>query len=214
MMVHLLKASRMIEKITDTFGKAASYLIYLLMFVIIYEVVARRLFTPTLWAFDVTYMIFGAHFMLVTAFALKYKAHVRTDIIYRGLSVRVQGILDSILYFVIFLPGIGAFFWVSYNYFLDSWLIRESTVMSPWSAPIYPLKFCLFLGVGMLLLQGIAELIKAIHAAKYNKWPEESPLMPVVPLAEGESNLIDVQVNNQENSQECSRAGSKKDGEA
>ena len=173
-MTYLLKTSQTIEKITDFIGKSASWLALPLVFVLCYEVIIRRIGSPTIWAFDMSYMIYGAHFMLVTAFALKYKAHVRTDIIYRRVSARLQGIVDSILYFVIFLPGVVLLFWASWGYFLSSWRIQESAITSPWMPAIWPLKFIMFFSIGLLLLQGISELIKAFYAAKYNKWPEYS----------------------------------------
>ena len=175
-MAYLLKVSQIIERITDFFGKAASWLVIPLMFVLCYEVIIRRIGSPTIWAFDMSYMLYGAHFMLVTAFALKYKAHVRTDILYRRVSARIQGIVDSILYFVIFLPGISILFWVSWNFFHRSWVLQENAVTSPWMPPLWPLKFIMFFAIGLLLIQGIAELIKAVHAAKYNKWPEDEKL--------------------------------------
>lgn len=173
-MAHLLKISQIIERITDFFGKAASWLAIPLMFVLCYEVIIRRVGSPTIWAFDMSYMLYGAHFMLVTAFALKYKAHVRTDILYRRVSVKIQGIVDAILYFIIFLPGIGILFWVSWGYFQRSWIIQENAVTSPWMPPLWPLKFIMFFAIGLLLIQGISELIRAVHAAKYGKWPENN----------------------------------------
>jgi TRAP-type mannitol/chloroaromatic compound transport system permease small subunit len=205
-----MKLSDFIEKTTDFFGKTASWLAIPLMFVLCYEVIIRRLVSPTIWAFDISYMLYGAHFMLVTAFALKYKAHVRTDILYRRVSARIQGILDSFLYFVIFLPGIGLLFWVSYSYFLRSWTITERAMTSPWMPPIWPLKMIMFISIGLLLLQGISELIRAMYAARYNKWPEEQVLIAVdVPIEEEIKQEISQedsqevsQEDNQENSQE------------
>ena len=54
--------------------------------------------------------------------------------------------------------------------------MQENAVTSPWMPPLWPLKFMMFFAIGLLLIQGIAELIKAIHAAKYNKWPEDEKL--------------------------------------
>lgn len=108
--------------------------------------------------------------MLVAAYALYRGKHIRTDFFYRLWKPRQQGLVDTIFYLFLFLPGMSLFLWVSLNYAYDSFLFRERYVISPWMPPIYPLKISLAVGAGLLLLQGISELLKSLHAALRGRW--------------------------------------------
>lgn len=172
-MAYLLKVSQTIDRITDFLGKTFSWLAIPLMLVLFWEVFIRKIVAPTNWAYDLSYMLYGAHFMLVTGFALKYKAHVRTDVLYRRWSAKWQGIVDAVLYFMIFLPGVSVLMWASWQYFYKSWEFKERYMSSPFMPPIYPLKFIMFFAIALLLIQGISELLKSFYAAKYGKWPDD-----------------------------------------
>ena len=53
--------------------------------------IARYLFNaPTIWSFDVTYMLYGAIFMLGAAYALHKGAHIRTDFFFEQLVDRAR----------------------------------------------------------------------------------------------------------------------------
>src|SRR3546814_3895200 len=83
-------------------------------------VLSRYFFSsPTLWAFDTTYMIYGAHFMLVAAFALARHDHIRTDFVYWTAPVRWQAALDAALYLLFFIPALTIFLWVTTAYAVD-----------------------------------------------------------------------------------------------
>jgi TRAP-type mannitol/chloroaromatic compound transport system permease small subunit len=63
----------------------------------VFEVISRYFFrAPTIWAYDISYMLYSAIFMLGAAHTLRRGEHVRTDFLCRILSVRGQGIVDSI----------------------------------------------------------------------------------------------------------------------
>lgn len=96
---------RVIDAITDWGGKAISWLIVPLVGALVYEVFARYFFhAPTVWAYDVTYMIYGSMYMLGAAYTLLKGGHIRTDILYRLFSPRWQGIVDASLYILFFFP--------------------------------------------------------------------------------------------------------------
>ena len=87
----------------DTFslwvGRAVAWLTVPLMFGIVYEVFARYWFTaPTVWAYDISRMLYGAMFILGAAYALSKGVHIRADFIYRRWSVQTQGRIDTALY--------------------------------------------------------------------------------------------------------------------
>src|SRR5881394_4174198 len=103
----LIKMVRVIDRFTDTTGTWIAWLNLPLVLVVAWEVIARYAFNaPTIWSFDVTYMLYSAIFMLGCAYALHKGAHIRTDFYYEKWSDRTRGVVDSISYIVFFFPSI------------------------------------------------------------------------------------------------------------
>ncbi len=163
---NLIKACKVIDTISIWSGKAVSLLIFPMVFSLVYEVVARYFFNaPTIWANDVATMLYGAFYMIGSAYALQRQQHIRTDFIYEKWSTRTKGIVDSILYIFLFFPGMGIFLWIGWGYAAKSVNLHECIVSSPWMPYIWPLKLCIPLATLLLLLQGVSELIKSLYAA-------------------------------------------------
>jgi TRAP-type mannitol/chloroaromatic compound transport system permease small subunit len=163
---------RTIDAISDWSGRLVAWLTIPLMACLGFEVVSRYVFNkPTIWAFDITYMLYGAHFMLAAAFTLLKQGHIRTDFLYRTWSATWQGRVDATLYLVLYLPALVLFLWASLDFAYDSWVQLEKSFLSPWLPPIYPLKTVLPLTAVLLILQGISEFLKSLHAARHGEWP-------------------------------------------
>ena len=160
-----------IERVSKWSGLSASWLVIPLVVVVVYEVIARKFFTPTTWAFDLAYILYGTHFMILAAYCLLKGKHVRTDIFYGRWSPRTQGLVDSILYIFLFLPGMCLFFWLSWDFFYESLLVWERSTFSPWRPIIWPFKLVIPVAVALLILQGIAELLKSIRRARGKEVP-------------------------------------------
>jgi TRAP-type mannitol/chloroaromatic compound transport system permease small subunit len=163
-----------IDAFTDVIGKLIAFLVVLLTLALCFEALSRYLFgAPTIWAYDVTYILSGTLFMLGASYALLWGAHIRTDMIYRGLSPRRQGMLDAALYLVFFFPGMFFFLLAGYEYAFRSWLGNEQAAVSPWRPIIWPFKGILPLTAILLMIQGVSELLKSIYAAVEGVWPAE-----------------------------------------
>ena len=88
----MIQLVRAIDKFTDTTGMWIAWLNIPLVLAVAYEVIARYFFhAPTIWSFDVTYMLYGTIFMLGAAFALHKGAHIRTDFFYENWTRAHQG---------------------------------------------------------------------------------------------------------------------------
>lgn len=163
---------RTLDRISIWSGKAFAWLIIPMVLALVYEVGARYWFNaPTLWAYDMTYMLYGSHFMLGAAYTLAMQGHIRTDFFYRLWSVRWQGTVDSLLYIFFFFPALGLWFWAGYDYAAISWERGEVAISSPWKPILYPFKTVMPVTTVLLMLQGIAELAKCLYAARYGVWP-------------------------------------------
>ncbi len=166
------RALRVLDGISLWTGRVVAWLVLPLMAILVYEVVSRKLFfRPTMWASDASYMIYGALFMLGAAYTLQRGGHIRTDFFYRLWSPRAQGLVDALLYLLFFFPGLALFLWAGWGFAWTSWLQDERAVTSAWRAPIYLLKLVIPVSAALLLLQGVAELLRSVHAAVRGRWP-------------------------------------------
>lgn len=157
------KLVQAIDAFNEWFGRWVALLILPLIYVVLHEVIARKIFNaPTTWAFEVTVYLYGAHFMLGMAYTLLYDRHVRIDIIVLQLPQRAQLWLRVITFLLIFVPFVGALSWAAVNYALESWQQWEHS-WSAWKPPLYPYKTVMPVALILLLLQGVANFIKDIR---------------------------------------------------
>ena len=161
----------MLTHVIDTFtvwtGKGIAWMILPMIASLVYEVVARYFFNaPTIWAGDLSTILYGAFFMLGSAYTLQRQQHIRTDFLYENWSTRTKGVVDSILYITCYFPGLGIFMWIPWGYAWKSTMLHERIITSPWMPQIWPLKLCIPLAIALLLIQGISELTKSLYTAK------------------------------------------------
>jgi TRAP-type mannitol/chloroaromatic compound transport system permease small subunit len=162
----LIKTVRVIDKFTDTTGTWVAWLCIPLVAAVAYEVFARYAFNaPTIWSFDVTYMLYGTIFMLGAAYALHKGAHIRTDFFFETWSIRTRGIIDSMAYLGLFFPSLIVFLIVSADEGWYALLINETSEQTPWRPILWPYKMVVPLTCLLLMIQGVSEVIKSLHAA-------------------------------------------------
>ena len=155
----------------DTFslwvGRAVAWLSVPLMFGIVYEVFARYWFTaPTVWAYDISRMLYGATFTLGAAYALSKGVHIRSDFLYRRWSVRTQGRVDTALYLICYFPSMLIFLWVASEWAWLSVSRSERGTDTAWMPLLGPVKSALPIGIIFLIIQGISETLKSAYAAR------------------------------------------------
>jgi TRAP-type mannitol/chloroaromatic compound transport system permease small subunit len=161
-----------IDHISIWSGKLFAWAAVLLTGVVCYEVFMRyAIGAPSGWAYDMGYILYGALFIMAGAYALATQSHVRADVLYRLLPVRVQGGIDLVLYLVFFLPAVAALMYAGYHFAEMSWRIGERSPYSPVGPPLYHFKALIPISGFFLALQGIAELIRSAIALGTGKWP-------------------------------------------
>jgi len=157
-----------ISKINRLTGQICSFLIYPLIFVVMFEVIARYVFRhPTMWAHDTGTMIFGAYIVLAGGYTLLYKGHVTVDILWRRLSTRTQAIVDLFTYLLMLL-FCSMLLWKGIEMVELSWRISEVTI-TPARLPIYPIKVTLVVGAVLVLLQAVSKYLGDIITAITNR---------------------------------------------
>ncbi len=152
---------RGIDAVNDWVGRIMSLFILLIFFLLILEVFQRYLFNaPSVWANELTQMLFGAYVVLSGGHILWRGGHVNVDIFYSRLSPKRKALVDVITSLLFFA------FCVMMVYFggslaLES-LARWEHSQSAWNPPVYPVKLAIPIGAILLLLQGLAKLLRDI----------------------------------------------------
>jgi TRAP-type mannitol/chloroaromatic compound transport system permease small subunit len=151
---------RVIDRISKT-QEWTSVVIVVLMLVTVYTVIARYFWkNPPIWGMDVQVHLLSFIMLFSIAYTLMRGQHVRIDLISKKyFSQRGQDILALIGYVFFFLPFTLVLLIKGLGFFLESWALRE-TAMTPWGPPAYPMKAFVPLAALMLLLQGVAEIIR------------------------------------------------------
>jgi TRAP-type mannitol/chloroaromatic compound transport system permease small subunit len=161
------------DRVSTFAGKAAAWLIIMLMLVVCVEVFKRYIMNaPDAWIYDINNMMYGTLFMMCGAYTLAQNAHVRGDFLYGSMKPRTQASLDLVLYIVFFLPGIAALVYAGYDYAGDSWRINEHSNVTANGPPVYHFKSIIPIAGALVLLQGFAEIVRCIVCLKTGEWPE------------------------------------------
>lgn len=162
-----------IDQLSKSVGHAFAWCIVILTLGTTYEVFVRYILNdPTSWAFDMSYILYGALFLMSGAYALSRGAHVRGDIFYRRMPPRVQGGLELVLYIIFFYPGVLALMYSGWGYAVDAMRINEVSVNSPIGVPIWQLKMVIPAAGFLLALQGVAEMLRCVICIRTGAWPD------------------------------------------
>ena len=157
------------EKINTIVGVAAAQLVILLTFIVVYEVIRRKIFnSPTSWAFEFSTFLYGGMFILGAGYTHLQDRHVAIDIFEEKFSPRVRCWLRIITFFIFFLPFVSALLFASTQYALHSWLTNEHS-WSAWRPPIYIYKTVMPVGFFLLFIEGVAKFIRDIFELKGEK---------------------------------------------
>ncbi len=154
--------TRWIDKLNEFVGNYIAYWSAIAVIVYYYEVIARYVFnSPTNWAHESMFLMFGAQYILAGGYALKEDAHVRVDVIYMYFSNRMKAFVDVLtsLFFFIF---VCTLLWTGWTFFYDSYAVNEVS-FTEWGIQYWPVKFSIPLGAALIILQGIAKLAKDIN---------------------------------------------------
>src|ERR671919_115264 len=162
-----------IDELSTWVGKAFAWLILVLTLGVSYEVFMRYVLrAPTTWAFDISYLTYGAMFLMAGAYTLSRNGHVRADVVYRLWKPRTQASVDLVLYLIFFLPAVLAFMYSGFNYASMSVRFKEVSIFSPAGVPVFPLKALIPITGFLLFLQGLAEVIRCVLCIRLGEWPK------------------------------------------
>lgn len=152
---------RFLDRVTGTFGAVVAWLVIPLIAASCYEVFSRYVLnSPTLWAYEVGYMVMGTHFLVGMAYTLRENEHVRVDLIYARMPRKLQALVDAFTYTCLLLP---LTLWLSVSLWdkvLKAYESQERSGMSAFNPLIWPYRAVFFAAFVLLSLQAIAKLIR------------------------------------------------------
>ena len=159
----MLALIKNIERATGSVGIFASFAIVPLVLATCYEVISRYVLdSPTIWAYEVGYILTGSHFLLGMAYTLKKGEHIRIDIFSAAFSQRTRAIIDLVSYSVI-LP---LMLWLSYALFghlATGYLRNEHSGQSAMNLPVWPFRIVFLVAFSLFALQILAEVLKTLR---------------------------------------------------
>ncbi|MFV0435972.1 MAG: TRAP transporter small permease subunit [Desulfopila sp.] len=165
-MSFLGKIAKTFDSINNFIGTVFGTIIVALVILTVMEVILRKfLNSPTIWSFEVLKQLFAVYFMITAGYGLLKGAHVSVDIFTQMMSEKGKAILSIVSYLIFFFPFccIGA--WYGYQYAATSWRMSEHS-WSTFAPPLYPIKAVICITFALLIMQGIAEVIKEIFKMK------------------------------------------------
>lgn len=155
---------RLIDSSSDWGGKTVRWVCVVLMVVMGYEIILRHVFgAPTMWAFETSIMLGAVIFSWSWAYAQRYQAHIRIDLIYIHLSPKQKAIIDVVGDLLIYLPIAIGLTYISAVWTWNAWEIGEVMVETYWYPPAAPLRTVVTMAFGLFALQGGAQLIRDLY---------------------------------------------------
>lgn len=156
------KICTIIDSFTELMGRIFSFIVFVTMFAVLFEVIARKVFNhPQIWTMDIILYTYGMFFALVCAYGFLNRSYVRVDIISSTWPPIVEHIIHLVTYFVFMWPFT---FWIMYRSFpfaINS-VVRNERNYSVWLPPLWPVKAAFCAGLVLLNIQAISETLKEI----------------------------------------------------
>lgn len=158
----LLKLSNVIDAINVRIGRSIAWLVLVAVLVSAINASVRKAFdiSSNSWL-ELQWVLFSAVFMLCSPWTLNDNEHIRIDILNNLMPQRLRSAIDIVGHALFLLPLCVVMVITGIPFFLRSWEINEQS-SNAGGLPQWPAKSLVMIGFGLLLLQGVSELIKRI----------------------------------------------------
>jgi TRAP-type mannitol/chloroaromatic compound transport system permease small subunit len=154
--------TRVIERLSAVCGGLAALAVLALIAVTMIEVLSRYVFrSPTLWAFDVAYMLNGAAFILACALALRQNQHVSVDILSQYFGGPLRRWIEIAVFALLVFPVLGFLCYSAWGQAWKAFVTGEIEEVSPWRPKIWPFQLVLAIGLTALWLQVFARIVRS-----------------------------------------------------
>ena len=158
----LLKFSRLIDALTERIGKAALWIVLIVVLISTFNAIMRYTIHYSSNAFlEIQWYLFGVIFLFSSGYTLLRNEHVRIDLISSKFSKRGQVWIDifGILFFL--MPMALVIMLLSWPVFMHAFESQEMS-NSAGGLIVWPARLMIPVGFFLLILQAISELIKRV----------------------------------------------------
>jgi len=154
-----------LDRFADRVGNAAAWLGLALVLVTFSVVVLRYLFELGWIAMQESILYLHASlFLLGAAYTLKQDGHVRVDIFYQDFSPQKKALVDLCGALFLLFPVCGFLLVISWDYVASAWSIHEGSREAGGLPYVYLLKTLIPVTAGLLLLQGLSQIMRSLGA--------------------------------------------------
>lgn len=172
----MLKVSRIIDTAIDFMGRYASWLVIIMIVIGVYNTVTRYIGSligrnlASNSMVELQWYIFAILFFLGASYVLQHNEHVRVDFLYGNWPPRRKALINLFGTILFLIPFCLIVLYVStrpvliswgYNPITGAWRAWEMSP-DPGGLPRAPIKSMILIGFGLLIIQGISEIIKNI----------------------------------------------------
>jgi TRAP-type mannitol/chloroaromatic compound transport system permease small subunit len=171
---------RFIDRLNDRIGHAVAWLVLAMVLLGAFNAVARyagRFLELNLSSnayLEGQWYLFSLVFLLGAAHTLRRDAHVRVDVLYGRLGPTARAWVDLIGTLLFLIPFCLFVLWVSWPSVRNSWAVLEVSA-DPGGLPRYPIKSVILIGFVLVLLQGVAELVRCVRRLRSGSESPEEP---------------------------------------
>lgn len=154
---------KIIDKINEQLGKAASWCSLLLVLIVCIDVILRYFFKwSQVWIMEIELYLFAIIFLIGGAYAFQKDQHVRVDVFYSNMSEHNKAIVNLIGGIMFLIPWSLIMIYIGQRYFIKSWNISESSSQPGGLPALYIKKGLLVFAFLLLFLQGVSSVLKSI----------------------------------------------------
>jgi TRAP-type mannitol/chloroaromatic compound transport system permease small subunit len=152
-----------IDRLNGAIGRATAWLALALVVLQFALVVVRYVFSlGSIWLTETVLYAHAALFLLAAAWTLQAGGHVRVDVFYADATPRTRAWIDLIGALLLLLPFMAVLLWLSWPYAARSWAVLERSQEASGLPLVFLLKTLIPLFAGLMALQGVAQIIRAV----------------------------------------------------
>jgi TRAP-type mannitol/chloroaromatic compound transport system permease small subunit len=169
----------LLDRLCAGIGRAAAWLTLAMVLVTFLVVILRYSFhMGRIWLQESITWMHAFVFLLGAAWTLQRQEHVRVDVLYRRFTPRQRAWVDLLGMLLLLLPTCGYILFESWDYVAASWRVREGSREAGGLQALFLLKTGIPVMAGLLILQGLSEVVRA---ARILRAPPGGPGGPEAP---------------------------------
>ncbi len=164
--------SRRIDNVVGKIGEAFSWLWLVLLAVIIGNVILRYVFSQGMIELEeLQWYLYAAAWLVGLSYTFISDGHVRVDVVHDRLSLRARMVLEFLGLTLLFLPFVVFVILYAIPFVELSWQTNETSTSANGLPARWLIKGCLLFSFILLLLVGLARLLRVLATLRYGAAP-------------------------------------------